>query len=190
MVRLLGDLKASSMNADELQELMKAAFYSVTLDGGMSIRQAEVCDNYGTDNEGRQVTDADFAAIPRSEITDDWTSIPLAELERYPYLAYLDAKGFRYYIPAFLLSLFEDAQGTSMRVISTLPSVRPTRDLWLHHMQQYELLSEAQRSAIATLLFYLQDYPRLDTSDRHIVSAALQTYWSQYLPSKNEPNAA
>ena len=71
----------------------------------------------------------------------------LDELERYPYLAYLDAKGFRYYIPAFLLSLFQDAQGASMRVITTFSSLRPTRDLWLHHMHHYELLNGAQRAS-------------------------------------------
>ncbi len=160
---------------------MKDAFLGVTLDGGISIRQGEICDYYGTDNDGKEVSDAQFAAIPRSEITDDWTTIPLAELERYPYLAYLDAKGFRYYIPAFLLSLFEDAQSASMRVIATLSSVYPKRDLWLHHMQQFELLDARQRSAIARFLFHLQDDPRLEASDQRLVSRALQAHWQQYL---------
>ena len=78
------------------------AFRGVTLYDGISIRQGEVCDNYGKDNDGREVSDAEFASIPRGEITDDWSALPLNELERYPYLAYLDSKGFRYYIPAFL----------------------------------------------------------------------------------------
>jgi len=165
------------MNPDELRDLLTAAFRGVTLDGGISIRQGEVCDNYG---EG--VTDEEFEAIPRSEVTAVWTALPLDELERYPYLAYLDSKGFRYYIPAFLLSLLQDAQGASMRVISTLSSLHPTRDCWLYRMGQYELLNDAQRSAIATFLFHLQDYPLLNTSDQHLISAALQAYWQQYLP--------
>ena len=178
------------MNPDELRDLLTTAFRGVTLDGGISIRQGEICDNYGKDNDGREVSDAEFASIPCDEITDDWSALPLDELEQYPYLAHLDSKGFRYYIPAFLLSLFHDAQGASMRVISTLSSLFPTRDSWLYHMHHYELLNDAQRTAIAIFLFHLQDYLRLDTSDQRLVSAALQAYWQQYLPREHESNVA
>jgi hypothetical protein len=178
------------MNHDELRELLKAAFRDVTLDGGISIRQGEICDNYGEDNDGREISEAEFATIPRGEIIGDWIALPLDELEQYPYLAYLDAKGFRYYIPAFLLSLLQDSQRGSMRVICTLSSLCPTRERWLYHMQQYELLSDEQRSAIAVFLFELKDYPRLDSDDQQLISGALSAYWNQYLPRKYESNVA
>jgi hypothetical protein len=178
------------MNADELTDLLATAFHGVTLEGGISIRQGEVCDNYGKDNTGRELSDAAFAAIPRGEITDDWRALPFDELERFPYLAHMDAKGFRYYIPAFLLSLLHNANGISMRVVGTLSSLYPKRDSWLHHMQLYDLLTKEQRSAIATFLFELQSSPRLDRSDQRLVSAALQAYWLQYLPQQHESNNA
>ena len=107
------------MDADELRGLMKATFHGVTLDGGIGLRQGEVCDNYGKNNDGREISEAEFASISHAEITNDWTAVSLAELEQYPYLAYLDAEGFRYYIPAFLTSLLPSTDGASMRMINT-----------------------------------------------------------------------
>src|SRR4051794_38305166 len=107
------------MTDGELRQVIQTAFRGVTLDGGLSLRQGEICDNFGKDGEGKEVSEGEFAAIPRTEITDDWSAISLEELERYPYLAHLDAKGFRYYIPALLLSLLQNSDAGSMRVIST-----------------------------------------------------------------------
>ena len=178
------------MNCDELRHLIVTAFHGVDLDGGMSLRQAEICDKFGKDSDGRVVSDMDFAAIPDREITDNWSALSLDELERFPYLAHLDPEGFRYYIPAFLLSLLKDANRLSMRVISTLSSIQPTRDTWLYHMRLYEALTDAQRTAIAAFVFHLQSYPKLTASDQRQVSAALQLYWRQFLPELHEPNAS
>lgn len=169
------------MSDDDLRALIRNAFHGVTLEDGMSIRQGEICDNYGKDSRGKEVSEAKFAAIPLDEVTGDWAAIPLAELERYPQLAYLDAKGFRYYIPAFLLSLLESSDRCSMRAICTLGSVCPTRDLWAHHMEHYELLDEKQRAAIALFLFHFQEHPALDEDDRQQVYLGLESFWQQYL---------
>jgi hypothetical protein len=174
------------MTPADLRNLITTAFREVTLGQGISIRQGEICDNYGKDKNGREVSPAKFASIPLAEITDDWTALPLAELELYPYLPYLDALGYRYYIPAFLLSLLENSQSGSMRVIATLSSVCPTRELWRHHMSQYELLDDAQRSAIATFLYHFMDNPQLDQGDQNHILNALQDYWRQYLPHPME----
>lgn len=170
------------MNTAELRDLIIAAFRDVTLDGGISLWQGEVCDNYGRDNDGRAVSEAKFNAIPRTELTEDWSALPLAELESYPYLAYLDARGFRYYIPAFLLAWLEDPSGRSMRGISTLSSLYPKRDSWLYHMEHYELLSDAQRTAIAHFLHELQHNLPAQAEDQRIASRALRDYWQQFLP--------
>jgi hypothetical protein len=165
------------MTQAQLRKLIKTAFIDVKLEDGLSIRQGEVCDNYG---EG--VSDEEFHAIPLGEITDDWTALPLQELEQYPYLAYLDAKGFRYYIPAFLLSLLDNAQCGSMRVISTLMSLTPDSCTWSPNM---DLLNDEQRSAIAVFLSEIQHLPQLDSSDQIMISDALEQYWSQFLPNPN-----
>lgn len=174
------------MNTNELRNLLLTAFGGVRLEDGISIRQAKACDIYSPDGNGEELPEEEFTAIRRDEIIDDWTAIPFHELESYPYLAYLDAKGFRYYIPAFLLSLLVNADRGSMRVIATLSSFFPTRDMWLYLTSKYELLNGAQRSAIATVLFHLQSHPDINFSDQRLISAGLQAYWRQYLPREIE----
>lgn len=48
------------------EKLIRTAFAGVTLGNGISLRQAQVIDRYGED-----VTDAEFDALPRQEVTSD-----------------------------------------------------------------------------------------------------------------------
>ncbi len=149
-------------------ESIRASFAGVTLGDGISIRQAEVIDGYG---EG--YTDEEFDRLKLSEIVDDWVSVPFAELER-DNIAHLDAEGFRYYIPAFMLSLLGQYERASMRVIGTLSALsRPFQD---------ELLSFEQKRSVALFLSALPELVNLDNEDETVVREALRKYWIRYLP--------
>ena len=56
---------------DEIKSEISAAFDGVELDGGISLNQTKVIDNYGRDCSSEQ-----FAALPMGEVTDDWRKIP------------------------------------------------------------------------------------------------------------------
>jgi hypothetical protein len=71
---------------------IRAAFAGVTLGKGMSLRQAQVADLYG---EG--VTDGEYKALPRGEVTNSWADVSFSELER-DCVAHLDNEGLRYYL--------------------------------------------------------------------------------------------
>jgi uncharacterized protein DUF6714 len=62
---------------DLVRSTIRSAFRGVVLGNGVSIRQTEVIDRY---RDG--CTDGEFRALPRSEVTENWESIPDAELER------------------------------------------------------------------------------------------------------------
>jgi ribosomal protein S16 len=98
-------------------------------------------------------------------------------------VAHLDAAGFRYYIPAYMLSIIDAYEPSSMRVIGTLGALYPKKDRWQHHMDRYSLLNEAQRGAIASFLDALPDLVDLDHDDAKIVPRALRNYWHQFLPA-------
>jgi hypothetical protein len=52
------------------------------------------------------------------EITDDWPQIATDELEsESDGIAHLDAFGFRYYIPALMLSVLSHYESSSTRVV-------------------------------------------------------------------------
>ena len=65
------------MERDEVEAAVHAAFARVRLGGGMSLRQAQAADTW---RDGH--TDAEWRALPRAEVTDDWSLVPEAELRR------------------------------------------------------------------------------------------------------------
>lgn len=83
----------------DIREMISSAFLGVSLGNGVSLRQAQVIDNYGNG-----VTDEEFEDLPKNEITNDWSRIAFEELE-LNCISHLDAEGYRYYIPAFMLSV-------------------------------------------------------------------------------------
>src|SRR5690348_10578527 len=70
---------------------IRTAFRGVTLGRGISLRQAQF----------DPACKAHSAPPAHGQITDDWSQVPLDELEN-DFIAHLDALGFRYYIPALM----------------------------------------------------------------------------------------
>jgi hypothetical protein len=157
---------------------IRTAFRDVTLGRGMSLRQARSVDHFGD-----AVGNAHSDALKPAEIVDDWSRVPLDELEE-DCIAHLDAEGFRYHIPALMLSLLDHYDSGSMRVIGTLDGLYPREDAWDYHMYRYSLLNDAQKRAIAGFLVALPKLIPLDFQDHKIVPRALRNYWGQYLQTK------
>ena len=81
------------LGADELLELIERAFDRVKRDEGITLHQAVVIDAYGSEEEflaaGKLDTELRWQDVPDDDISTN-TSI----------FSFLDAKGFRYYLPA------------------------------------------------------------------------------------------
>jgi hypothetical protein len=143
---------------------IKRAFLGVSLGDGTSLRRAQMAG--GRKNETPK----------QKEITDNWCGISLDELERDS-VANLDAQGFRYYIPALMLSLLEHYDASSMRVIGTLSGLYPKKDAWEYHMHRYSLLDTPQKMAIARFLTELPKLVALDSEDQRAAKRALRNFW-------------
>lgn len=161
---------------DLLESDIRRAFSGVMLGPGVSLRQAAVIDRYG---EG--VTEEEFRELPNSEVTDDWANVPWEELER-DNVAHLDPEGWRYYIPAFMLSVLESYDPISMRVVGTLASLNPDDHLGEYHLPRYNLLTYEQKQVIARYLEALPQLVPLTDVDLPIVRSGLEMYWRNYLP--------
>jgi len=81
------------MTITQLKNIILEAFVNVKLGDGMSLKQADACDNYGKGVTAEKIRD-----LRQTEITNKWRDIPLEFLEEYGYVAHLDAEGYRYYI--------------------------------------------------------------------------------------------
>jgi hypothetical protein len=160
---------------DLVEDRIRRAFDGVTLGDGVSLRQAEVIDRHG---EG--VTDEEFAKLPLAEVTKQWDQVPFSELERGN-VAHLDPDGFRYYIPALMLSVLSKYDSCSMRVIGTLSSLYPNGDSLAYYKLRYDALSFEQKRAIACFMQALPKLVPLWNEDIKVAERAMR-YWREFLP--------
>jgi hypothetical protein len=160
-----------AVSPERLEDEIRAAFAGAELGSGISLRQAQVIDRYG---EG--VSDTEFEALPKGEITSDWSKVPLEELEG-DCVAHLDAEGLRYYLPALMLSVLSHYDAGSRRVIGTI-SALDSRDA--HNQRRFALFTEPQRRAIAAFLSALPNVVVLWDEHAKVASRSLQAYWRQF----------
>jgi hypothetical protein len=167
----------TSQIRSSVEQEIRTAFRGVTLSAGTSLRQAQLI---GAQSARSREHVESFTG---AEIIGDWSQVPLNELECEG-LAHLDALGFRYYIPALMLSVLHHYDSSSMRVIGTLRGLYPKKDnTWEYHMHRYSLLGAKQKAAIARFLAELSKLVELDSEDQKTVERAFRNYWGEYLQS-------
>jgi hypothetical protein len=160
------------MDRSFIEQQICEAFKGVTLGGGVSLGQAQVADRCG---DG--LTCAQLSVLAPSEITDDWTEVPTSDLDS-DCVAHLDAEGLRYYLAPLMLGVLEHYEAGSMRVIGTIAALDPRS---AYGETRFALLSDEQRSAVASFLKTLPAFVNLGTEDAKVVSRSLRSYWQRYL---------
>ena len=156
---------------DAIVKEIEHAYAGVTLDGGVSLNQAVHIDNYM-----QRISELEFRALPESEVTHDWAMIPNDVLEDFNNVAFLDAKGFKYYIPALMLAILEnyEVESTAGTILALYPKTKDGEF-------RYSELSVPQLRAIAR---YVRELPKLVEiygPDRTILERAYRNYWIKYL---------
>ena len=166
----------SEVEKKEIISEIQSAFEGIKLDGGTSLEQARLMDNYE-----RGVSPAEFVRLSKRETTDDWSTIPGDVLDRADAIAFLDAKGLRYYLPALMLRLLDNYDPSSMMTIGVLSALYPKNET-----QEYNLsaLNRRQRRAIALFLRDLTEMVELWGEDVPKVERAYSKYWYKYLVSE------
>lgn len=173
------------MEREDIEAAIRTAFAGVQLGSGRSLQQARLID------EGLTVdlSEAEFAAIPRHETTDDWTRISESELI-CDSLAHLDGAGLRYYLPALMLwvldhyndeDLIQD-HDASMTVIGTMSALAPSAGAAQSRWDIYDSFTVEQRAAMAKYVEALPRLVELDREDAIHVSRSMGRYWAQFLP--------
>jgi hypothetical protein len=162
------------MERERVETAIREAFAGVRLGNGVSLRQAQVIDEWGSA--------AEVDAVPRPKIADDWTALAASELENAA-IAHLDGDGLRYYLPALMLWLLDhhDEDPSSMTSIGTISALAFSRERDAPYLETYAGFSAEQRSAIARYLDALPRLIALDPEDLKRVQRSLDRYWSQFL---------
>jgi hypothetical protein len=148
---------------------IRMAFHGVTLGRGASLRQAQFADGLRD-----AAWNAHSASPAHGEIIGDWSRVPLDELES-DCMAHLDALGFRYYIPALMLSVLNHYESSSMRAIGTITGLYPKKDnSWEYHMHRYSLPQPCAEDSHRTISCGAPKLVVLDFENQKIVLRALR----------------
>jgi hypothetical protein len=150
-----------------------AAFAEVRREDGITLHEAIALDDYATAAECQQAR--------RLDTDQHWTEIPDVWLEQFDSaLCFLDAKGFRYYIPAYLIwALKHYRESRSFSIDSTIYAFLTQSNLAAHQHAKWALLNPTQAEAIASFLQFWVDYGE-NYVDQRAAAKALEQYWSRF----------
>lgn len=128
-------------NIEFVVQKIEAAFANVPLENGVSLREADVIDDYGSLGQRK-------AARKQDELTD-WRRIPDTDLAHYDWcLSFFDAKGLRFHLPAYMRFALRNFQTSSSASINGVIHQ-------LCHQHGLELLTTQQRSAVRHFLKFM-----------------------------------
>ena len=130
------------------------AFRRVKRGRGVTLHEAVALDDYAPDEEQR--------AARHKDTERRWQAVPDAVLgDNNAIFSFLDARGFRYYLPAYMIweltYMDEDYSGAG-EVLSGLSVPEPS-DIWCKYtMQRFSILNKAQARAVCAFLRYCADW--------------------------------
>ncbi|MES9862383.1 MAG: DUF6714 family protein [Candidatus Thiodiazotropha sp. LLP2] len=84
------------LNLGDVIEIIESAFENVTLDNGISIREAKAIDSHSGIEIIRKEREKDER--------DNWSKIPYENIIKYPSVfAFMDEKGLLFHLPAYMI---------------------------------------------------------------------------------------
>jgi hypothetical protein len=160
--------------AESIIETIRSAFAGVPR-GRVTIHEAEVIDDYGSDAERQKARALDTDESWDQVRDDDITECPTA-------LCHLDADGWRYYVPVYMIwSLRHFRASHSIVSDFTIYTFDPDSGyprLSEHNMERFGLLNQAQSRAVCWFLRYMA--ANEDHADVRIARLALDEFWGRF----------
>jgi hypothetical protein len=164
-----------------------AAFDGVSREDGMTFHEAARWDGKCQPGAWIDIERAKDTETRWQDVPDEW----IGDNSTGAYtLNYLDAKGFRYYIPAFMIwalkaemGLIDISQSNTDVVLNLVPHASHNRS----SIQKFSKLSECQAKAVAHFLEFIAAQSEFEGGlDQDILfdsdaKQALKAYWNQFL---------
>jgi uncharacterized protein DUF6714 len=154
-------------------EQIHRAFAGVGREGGVSLHEAVVIDNYGSQEERETARTLDMEAT--------WQDIPETDIEQCDTaLTFLDPIGFRYYLPAYMVwTLNHYEHSESMSVDSTIYALDYCFLFRGLAMERFRPFSREQSEAVCAFLHFIAEEAG-GMADDTAARRALKRYWGQF----------
>ncbi|MBX7104707.1 MAG: hypothetical protein K1X57_11540 [Gemmataceae bacterium] len=179
-------MKTISPESDEVRKSLIAdievAFADVKREDGVTIHEAEIIDRYGSDEEQQEARKLDTETR--------WQDVPDDVMDWHSGFCFLDLKGFRYYLPAYmtwiLKNLYTRKYNSGDSLIYSLVRIGDRHEewhCWANVPEAYRnpdcacRFTATQRDVVRRFLEYIVLYEP-DSSDENAASEALQK-WEQ-----------
>ena len=165
----------SYLEAQQLIAKVKATFGGITRGAGVTLHEAEVIDDYGTD--------AERAAARQPDTDNSWTELSDELIATHPHiLSFLDVQGLRYYLPAHLTFVLKDLvqwDGPTPNVSSALAisHLVVSQNFKEHQKERFRSFSTEESEVICRVLrFVAANFSWLSND----AEQALSAYWGQF----------
>ena len=149
------------------------AFDGVSRQDGISLHEAIVIDNYGSDIERAKARQKDRESRWQ-DIPDEW----IAKFDSI--LCFLDPKGWRYYIPAYMIwSLKHYTNSHSNTLNSTIYTFIWSGFLDDYYLPRFAILNLEQSKAVHQFLQFMATHAE-DYADTDSAKEAIEKYWRKF----------
>lgn len=171
---IVAECETRSAKAWRVMAQIEEAFVGVKLEDGVGLEESNGLDDY-----------ADEATLQRLRTLDereDWHRIPPAKMTfAYGGLSFMDAKGMRFHLPAYLLAHLRDEADDPIFHLTGLYG----RELSDFARAKFDLFTKAQREAVQAYLELVlasgeYEYERVE------IEQALADYWRQPAPTQQD----
>lgn len=161
--------------AEAIAEI-RMAFENVQRGNGVSLREADVIDGYGTQEERKEA---------RAKDTENsWQGVPHEDIEHFSWVfPFLDPVGFRYYIPAYMIWCLHHDSDSVDATICALKAHENVKHK-TKESARIEIFNTEQSKAIA---MFLACMIQCDRCDQRVAKRTFDKYWSKFLKPEGEP---
>jgi hypothetical protein len=133
------------MDSTELIQAIREAFRGVKLEDGVSLNMTEYNDSGGSEKI--------FKQLAVDDERDDWRAIDEKTLEKFTVtFSFTDWKGFRFYLPAYMIYAITHPESTSIIGDHTVYSLNPGSILKLYGRAVDQILNRQQLEACVQFL--------------------------------------
>ncbi|MGC4016896.1 MAG: CPCC family cysteine-rich protein [Luteolibacter sp.] len=152
---------------------INTAFEKVLLGGGINLRQQQIIDDWGAEEE--------VVAAASKDPCARWQDIPDAALTAQfgLTLTYLDQESIRFHLPAFMRYILRHWSIVDSGISYLLSDLAGGPESTDYFGQKFHSLDENQRQAVAAFLCY---FTRYDHCEAQSATKGLEAGWDRWLP--------